>query len=441
MTEFGVDSRTRSYILSKQKRLRSSSTNDSSFVNGTPARIFEHYRGDPDAAVKDSLGRKSFGWLPSSFDEVETWLQSQVDEAIQATAAGISKDSSTQRSAIKIIFINEKQCEKTWKNEACNIVTKLHPKLKMDDWTTAHYMTTYYRFPVPLHIDENNVPSGHSWDYRYSVSHPFDWDLVWAYFPSTRTTIGILRTWFEDYSAGFQEMEDTIERFTGPTTAHPMLLGLFSLQLLTSDTMASVREKGNRLYEAQCSTGFQMYTHLRSTDFDDDSSSSIMRQEALNLSIVTKEVLGATSNLTGWENAAGQLIGFARFLTAASVQFAATDHAPATEAFQKLCTYIEQQAEKQVSDLEGARCDMRAWLATATFLLQGVLNLISQRDTGMNIKLAKNSNKIAMEARRDSTSMMAIAVVTMFFLPGTFTSVSRCPQPTICGYQGEWDSN
>jgi hypothetical protein len=53
-------------------------------------------------------------------------------------------------------------------------------------------------------------------------------------------------------------MEDTIERFAGPTTAHPMLLGLFSLQLLTSDTMANVREKGTRLYEAQCSTGFQM---------------------------------------------------------------------------------------------------------------------------------------------------------------------------------------
>jgi hypothetical protein len=427
VTEFAADCRTRSYVHSKKRRLGSTSTTGSSFVNGAPARIFEHYRGDPDAAVEDSLGRKSFGWSPSSFREIETWLQSQVDEATQAAAADMPRDGDNQRSAIKIIFINEKQCDKTWNNEVCNIVTQLHPKLKMDDWTTAHYMTTYYRFPLPLHADETNVRSGHSWDYRYSVSHPFDWDLVWAYFPSTSTTVGILRTWFEDYGAGFEEMEDTIERFSGPTTAHPMLLGLFSLQLLTSDTMANVREKGNRLYKAQCSTGFQMYTHLRTTDFDDDSSSSIMRKEVLNLSIVTKDVLGAASNLTGWENAASQLIGFARFLAAQSAQFADTDLAPVTGEFQKLCVYIEQQAEKQVSDLEGARCDTRAWLATATFLLQGVLNLISQRDTGINIKLAENSNKIAMKAKRDSTSMMAIAVVTMFFLPGTFTSVSRCP--------------
>jgi hypothetical protein len=199
--------------------------------------------------------------------------------------------------------------------------------------------------------------------------------------------------------------------------------------------MANVREKGNRLYEAQCSTGFQIYTHLRTTDFDDDSSSSILRQEVLNLSIVTNEVLGAASNLTGWENAAGQMIGLARFLITESAKFADTDLAPVTEEFQKLCAYIYQQAENQVNDLEGARCDSRAWLATATFLLQGVLNLISQRDTDMNIKLAKNSNKIAIEAKRDSTSMMAIAVVTMFFLPGTFTSVRRCPQPTICRYR------
>ncbi|KAN0089520.1 hypothetical protein V8E51_019780 [Hyaloscypha variabilis] len=386
MTGFSVDNRTRSYVHSKQKRLGSTSTTSSSSVNSTPARIFEHYRGDQDAV-------------------------SQVDEAIQAAAASIPKDGENQRSAIKIIFINEKQCDKTWSD---NIVTQLHPKLKIDDWTTAHYMTTYCRFPLPLHVDKNKFPSGHSWDYRYSVSHPFDWDLVWAYFPSTRTTVGILRTWFEDYGACFEKLEDTIESFKGPTIANPMILGLLSLQLLTSDTMTNVREKGNRLYEAQCSTGFQMYTHLRTTEFDDDSSSGVMRQEAFNLSIVTKEVLGAAANLTGWEEAAGQMIGFARFLAAESTKFAHTDLAPVTEEFQKLCMYIDQQVEKQVSDLEGARCDTRAWLATATFLLQGVLNMTSQRDASMNIELAKNSNKIAMDAKRDSTSMMAIAVVTMF---------------------------
>ncbi|PMD32907.1 hypothetical protein L207DRAFT_571716 [Hyaloscypha variabilis F] len=388
MTGFSADCRTRSYVRSKQRRLGSTSTTSSSSINSTPAIIFEHYRGDQDAVIEDSLGQKSFRRSPSSFEEIETWLQSQVDEALQAAAASIPKDGENQRGAIKIIFINEKQCDKTWSD---NTVTQLHPKLKIDDWTTAHYMTTYCRFPLPLHVDKNNVPSGHSWDYRYSVSHPFDWDLVWAYFPSTRTTVGILRTWFEDYGAGFEKMEDTIESFKGPTIANPMILGFLSLQMLTSDTMTNVREKGNRLYEAQCSTGFQMYTHLRTTEFDDDSSSSAMRQEALNLSIVTKEVLGAAANLTGWEDAAGQMIGFARFLAAESTKFADTDLAPVTEEFQRLCVYIDQQVEKQ-------------------------------RDASMNIELAKNSNKIAMNAKRDSTSMMAIAVVTMFFLPGTFTS-------------------
>ncbi|KAB5585406.1 hypothetical protein GE09DRAFT_1210021 [Coniochaeta sp. 2T2.1] len=34
---------------------------------------------------------------------------------------------------------------------------------------------------------------------------------------------------------------------------------------------------------------------------------------------------------------------------------------------------------------------------------------------------------IALDTRRDSTGMMAISVVTMFFLPGTFTSLCTFP--------------
>jgi len=46
-----------------------------------------------------------------------------------------------------------------------------------------------------------------------------------------------------------------------------------------------------------------------------------------------------------------------------------------------------------------------------------VYNLVTQQDAANNIQ-------IAADMKRDSTSMNAIAALTMVFLPGTFTAVS-----------------
>jgi hypothetical protein len=46
-----------------------------------------------------------------------------------------------------------------------------------------------------------------------------------------------------------------------------------------------------------------------------------------------------------------------------------------------------------------------------------VYNLVTQQDASNNIELAA-------DMKRDSTSMNAIAGLTMAFLPGTFTAVS-----------------
>jgi hypothetical protein len=61
-------------------------------------------------------------------------------------------------------------------------------------------------------------------------------------------------------------------------------------------------------------------------------------------------------------------------------------------------------------------------------------NLIIQRDSRLNMEameqsrqIADESRKIAHLTRRDSTDMRIIAVVTMLFLPGTFTAVRSSP--------------
>ncbi|KAJ3515356.1 hypothetical protein NLJ89_g1806 [Agrocybe chaxingu] len=49
-------------------------------------------------------------------------------------------------------------------------------------------------------------------------------------------------------------------------------------------------------------------------------------------------------------------------------------------------------------------------------------NLANQLDSRTNLDIARLTSKISVSAQRDSSAMKTIAIVTMFFLPGTFVS-------------------
>jgi hypothetical protein len=52
-------------------------------------------------------------------------------------------------------------------------------------------------------------------------------------------------------------------------------------------------------------------------------------------------------------------------------------------------------------------------------------HLSSQEDNKLNVQISNATTAIARDAQRDSSSMITIAAVTMFFLPGTFICVSN----------------
>ncbi|CZR56162.1 uncharacterized protein PAC_06050 [Phialocephala subalpina] len=64
-----------------------------------------------------------------------------------------------------------------------------------------------------------------------------------------------------------------------------------------------------------------------------------------------------------------------------------------------------------------------------------VYQFMSQKDSKVNIQLAETSALIARESKKDSSAMKAIAVLTMFFLPGTFLATIFA-MPLF-----NWDSN
>jgi len=421
-----ADCRTRSNDYARALQKQQSSSHRGTTLGGPSgagqqdigaASIFEHRRL-ARSAVEGGIDRTTDVRIPASFDEIDRWLDGHVERAL-AAAVSNSLPAESDSSVISVLFLDEKKCAKVFDQDFA--LNRLLPKLKITGWCTSHYMSTYCRYPLPLDADCDNEAVQPVWDWRYCLSHPFDWDLLWAYLPTTRTTVAIVRTWFDGYDTNFTQLENEIKDFEGPTLAHPMLFGVLALQVLASDAMGGVREKGNIIYEGQTLTGFHQYARLRDTGSDGDTI-------CFDLGGVSRKVIGAASNMTGWENAAAQLAKFARFVQAENERYLATRFADSTQV-RRLCTYVDQQAAKLMGDLDGAYHDARAWLATANFLLMGILNVLGQDDSRVNIELAKDQKRIAEETKRDSTSMTAIAVVTMFFLPGTFTAVqsSFCP--------------
>ncbi|KAL9122343.1 MAG: hypothetical protein Q9187_001096 [Circinaria calcarea] len=74
-----------------------------------------------------------------------------------------------------------------------------------------------------------------------------------------------------------------------------------------------------------------------------------------------------------------------------------------------------------------SRCRIwKRWIANYGERTQLMMNLFfsiaSQMDNRNNLDIANLTSKIAIETKRDSSSMITIAAVTMIFLPGTFIS-------------------
>lgn len=53
-----------------------------------------------------------------------------------------------------------------------------------------------------------------------------------------------------------------------------------------------------------------------------------------------------------------------------------------------------------------------------------VLSLVAQRDNILNMHTAKDSAKVALRCKEDSSVMKFIAVATILFLPGAYVTVS-----------------
>lgn len=96
---------------------------------------------------------------------------------------------------------------------------------------------------------------------------------------------------------------------------------------------------------------------------------------------------------------------------------------PKSESDSALSSFMEDQVSRLARHSQAMLREAESWQKKALILVQGIFNLIAQQDQNTSIGIARDSKTLAEESKRDSTSMKAIAIVTMTYLPGTFAAV------------------
>ena len=101
----------------------------------------------------------------------------------------------------------------------------------------------------------------------------------------------------------------------------------------------------------------------------------------------------------------------------ATIQELKRIHDAANTEVSQLLRYHENACNMQICSIDYQDRRVQSQLAV-------VYQFMSQKDSKTNIELAASSASIAKETKRDGTAMKTIAILTMFFLPGTFLAVS-----------------
>lgn len=296
--------------------------------------------------------------------------------------------------------------------------------LGMGEQTFEHCGYEVYRVPNTVPGGMLHTTSGEQVQvYKYELRlHGIS--IQWAYLPDCQTTIALAVVTDQ---AEREMVATVVQRFQ---TAHypsshplwPCLAAHEAISLRMGSTMSRLTSgvrSPSRLFE------FNAQGDLRaSTIPDTDLVQRMSDMISTNISLATvQNDYSGLLDLATFLLAENERLGLDQTLT-----FAATSRpAPART------TNRVPAPESTLLDLLGRMCLSRAkagmrlcsvWQFKSSNQSRGLLAVIAQRDQQFSIQLAKDSKEIATASKRDSSMMKAIAAVTMFFLPGTFTAVS-----------------
>ncbi|KAI0109856.1 hypothetical protein F4814DRAFT_424759 [Daldinia grandis] len=234
-----------------------------------------------------------------------------------------------------------------------------------------------------------------------------------SYCPSTGVTNAVMmRSGPQD---GFAWLEQDLEHLVS-LADNPFLIPTLVSQHLTEAFCSAVDRNFDRLHQAEFGSGQTGITMIG----EDGMPMPRGNCEDPNLSVT---VLGVAQHALAVEAyIKGQLLSVdlikSEILAFPWQQSPSIDH-----------DRIKEQNELLVKQLDFISRTLDIALIRIDHLKQrttvqatAIANLLAQRNNETNYRLAKSSTSIAHDTRRDSLAMKSIAILTMIFLPATFTA-------------------
>ncbi|KAH7323472.1 hypothetical protein BKA65DRAFT_69693 [Rhexocercosporidium sp. MPI-PUGE-AT-0058] len=191
---------------------------------------------------------------------------------------------------------------------------------------------------------------------------------------------------------------------------HPLLLPALTLDLIRTKYSRLIEEKAMELGDLSGTT--DQFESLKDEDRE-------ALNEIGNYNQTTKEVLQLHQEIGEYKIAVNQARKQAQKLLAI---VADKNLCCPINTESRCSSRVAEQLEEIISIFEDLdmTCDQIA--QNCNMLMGAIYNIIAQRQNQINVDIAADSRKISAAAKRDSSAMKAIAIVTMLFLPGTFVA-------------------
>jgi hypothetical protein len=262
------------------------------------------------------------------------------------------------------------------------------------------------------YIRENGAPSLLS---RYYFNYNYDYCITWTFDHATKNTRAVLI--YRNYGAGIESRAEFTKVLTtnAKILDQPMLLGLVAVNVCLEATdihrmdfgydLVSIRQRTG-LFNWEPRTGEIVEVDTSGLDYGRISrvlASLLARvnQDRFRLSVALKFValMLQEHNKTSHKSSSG------------------AEYACLTEAedTREAIEMVKRRTEMLLENNQMLRDDLRDTMSA-------IYNLIAQKDSNVGLRLANHSRTLAIESKRDSSSMKTIAAVTMAFLPGTFVA-------------------
>jgi hypothetical protein len=376
--------------------------------DGTGVRVIEVNR----SAKRETVQKADVN--PEETDDILSWMSTAV-RAAQDQSACDEHESSFRLILLDQYLIDRDTSPWRWnRGHSKELFDKLSDLLGLDYWAAP--TSTWGSLFFVHHTEGTNLggsKTGFVCDWKYRLCCFDTVDAAWVFSPKANITLAVVR--FESQGRTSHEMTSNIVEsmlgFDGSLII-PVFFGLSIAKSILEGLQSRVEPALDSLSGLIYKTGYHQ-----------GDSKPELSGEAL--SVLTKSTLSSAGSLLTHGSLLASLTEFVRYMVTENARFRTGVHVEWPTSQQIVCKTADRMGVMLEKELGAYQRTISGWQQRGSLLIQGMQNVITQKDQAATLAIAEESKRIAEASWKDTTSVTAITTITMIFLPASFTAVSR----------------